>query len=284
MAQKDTFPQLVATADPSGVPAVEEEKTGLPAMTLTREQYVVVTAGGGVIAAVLEIGDSLPDATLGLVTHSCFKLNDGAGLFFPVVATLFDGENVPTSGSATALPVYALIAGGAPTRIGEIRCGTVFDANSDPITPFVLLDDLGGLLGTWAFGRAFGGDSGNGPEFVALRTATVFRTVVADAAGETTIWTPAAGLRFRLLGYTISVCGTLAALGVETIDFLDGTGGAIIASHLAAVGATVSGDSQISAQLGNGILSAVADNELVVDLGTAFTDGGVAINVWGTEE
>jgi hypothetical protein len=278
MAQKDTFPQLIATADPTSLDAVGEAKTGTPAMSLTREMYVVVTSGGGVIAAVEPIGDSLLNATLGLVTHACLKMSNGIGDFVAPVLALNDGEAGPLSGQPTALPVYATIAGVTPTV--ELRAAQMHHANGGDIATTILGDDLGGLLGCAGVPYLFNGVD----TFVAERGAVVYRSVVATAAGETTVWDPAASTRFRLMGYTISVCGTLAATNVQTIDLLDGTGGTVIASHLAAVGDTILGDSQIGASLNNGYLSDTVDNNLVVDLGIAFTAGGCAINVWGTEE
>lgn len=273
----DVFPKLRVIADPATV-NYQAGTMQSPTMSLDGIPFVtVIPAGGGPTAAVQAAGDSIPDATIALVVTNALHVADGAGDFVAPILTIMDGEAGPISGVNSALPTYSLIAGVEPVGI-SLRAAQVYAADPTDITPTVIPDDLGGLLGVASFGRGFGG-----VDFHALRTPTVFRTVTATAAGETIVWNPAAGRRFRLMGYSISVCGTLAALGVETIDFLDGTGGAIIASHLAAVAATVSGDSQISVQLGNGI-PGVLDNNLVVDLGTAFTAGGVAINVWGTEE
>lgn len=127
----------------------------------------------------------------------------------------------------------------------------------------------------------------NGSTFDRVRVANIFHTVVATAAGNTAVWTPTAGKKFRLMGYTISAAGTLAATGVNTLQLRDG--GTVIKTHLANMiqTPTVSisgGDTQIGADLGQGQLSATANNVLNVNLSTAMATGGVAVNVWGTEE
>lgn len=125
----------------------------------------------------------------------------------------------------------------------------------------------------------------NGSTFDRVRVASVFKTVIATALGLTTVWTPAAGKSFRLMGYTISVAGTLAATGVELIKLVDNIVGNVISQHQATVTITTpTGDTQIGADLGQGFLSAAVNNVLKVNLGTAMATGGVAVNVWGTEE
>jgi len=127
----------------------------------------------------------------------------------------------------------------------------------------------------------------NGATFDRIRIANIYHTVVATAAGSTPVWTPTAGKRFRLMGYTISVAGTLAATGVQALKLEDGA--TVIKNHFAdmietpAVGAS-GGDTQIGADLGQGQLSAAINNVLNINLSTAIVTGGVAVNVWGTEE
>jgi hypothetical protein len=98
-----------------------------------------------------------------------------------------------------------------------------------------------------------------------------FKPVALGAAtAETTIWTPTAGKKFRLMGFILT-CGA-----ASTLTFKDNTAGTTI---FAARGTT---DQPISVpNLGNGILSAAANNVLTVTRGTSCTLDGV---VWGTEE
>ncbi len=123
-----------------------------------------------------------------------------------------------------------------------------------------------------------------GAAFDRKRGANVFKTVAATGSGETTVWTPTSGKKFRLMGLTVSVSGTLAGLGVQVITIKDGAGGTAFLTFNAAVGATLVGDSQMFSELGQGKLSAAANNLLIVNLGTAMASGSVAVNAWGTEE
>jgi hypothetical protein len=87
---------------------------------------------------------------------------------------------------------------------------------------------------------------------------------------EQLIWDPAAGKKFRLLGFTLKAT-------VETlIAFLDGTGGTVVFR----VGAA---DSQpITLDLGPiGILSGAANANLYI---TSSASADVAGTAWGTEE
>jgi hypothetical protein len=111
----------------------------------------------------------------------------------------------------------------------------------------------------------------NGTSDDRQRTPAIFK-VVALVAGtaETTIWTPTGGKKFRLMGFLLT-CGA-----ASTLTFKDNTSGTTI---FAARGTT---DQPISVPaLGNGILSAAANNVLTVTRGTSATLDGV---VWGTEE
>lgn len=108
-----------------------------------------------------------------------------------------------------------------------------------------------------------------------LRTSSVFKSLASTAitAGTgATIWTPAASRKFRVLGICISssVAGQLL-LGDNVV-------GTVIARSptLAAGGVWVLGQGD----LGNGILSAAANNVLKIDGPT----GNVAGMVWGVDE
>lgn len=103
------------------------------------------------------------------------------------------------------------------------------------------------------------------------RTPTTFKPLDIVAINPAApIWTPAAGKKFRLMGYHIS--GSVAG----NIVLKDGAGGTIIAVIPAAAGG---GGTYVS--LGNGILSAAADNILEA-LGPALDT--ISGTVFGTEE
>lgn len=102
-------------------------------------------------------------------------------------------------------------------------------------------------------------------------TANVFKTFsIAASANETTIWTPASGKRFRLMGFALfSDTGT-------ALTFRDDTAGTTIWSDGVAAGGRAN-----SPDMGDGILSAAADNVLTLQCATAATVNGT---VFGTEE
>lgn len=127
----------------------------------------------------------------------------------------------------------------------------------------------------------------NGGAYDRVRIANVFHTALVTAAGTTAVWTPTAGTRFRLMGYSIDIAGTAAATGVQAIELLDGA--TVIKNHLAVVLQTFAATTAIqgvtiSVDCGQGQLSAAANNVLNIHTSEAMVSGGVAINVWGTEE
>lgn len=124
----------------------------------------------------------------------------------------------------------------------------------------------------------------NGTTFDRTRTPNVFKTVAVTASGNTTIWTPAAGKKFRLMGGTISASGTAAALVADLLKLQDGAGGTNIIQFMIAINTTVTGDTQIPFTLGNGYLSGAINTVLNANLATALTGGNIIVNVYGTEE
>jgi len=113
------------------------------------------------------------------------------------------------------------------------------------------------------------------------RGPNTFRPFNAQAVPTTggtspiNIWTPASGKKFRLMGYWFS---TTAAAGLVLHDLASaGSGGLLnIPSPIAAAGGEIK-----SPPLGNGVISAVANNKLWIDATAATTLTGF---VWGTEE
>lgn len=104
-----------------------------------------------------------------------------------------------------------------------------------------------------------------------LRTPTVFKAQNAVAiAAETAIWTPAGGKKFRYMG------GQIACSVTGNVILRDGLAGAIIDVIACIAGTTVT-----LPTLGNGILSAAANNALTAQGPAASTLSG---KVFGTEE
>lgn len=111
----------------------------------------------------------------------------------------------------------------------------------------------------------------NGATWDRLRTANVFTTVALNAGtSETTIWTPASGKKFRLLGFLLT-CGA-----ASTLTFKDNTAGTTIFVTRGTTDAPIN-----TGPMGNGILSASADNVLTVTRGTSCTLSGT---LFGCEE
>jgi hypothetical protein len=121
-----------------------------------------------------------------------------------------------------------------------------------------------------AFGMAW-----DGALWRRVRTASVFRQFAATAIVAGTglvVWTPAAGKRFRLMGWLLST-NTVADL--------------ILCDNAVGAPFARTGPQQINTgvasppNMGNGFLSAAANNVLRLDVSVAATVGGM---VFGTEE
>lgn len=176
------------------------------------------------------------------------------------------------------IPLQVDTSGVTIVSINSITPGVVFPISGSGSST---TDGQAGIAGTLAQAENFNYGY-NGATWDRARVANIFKSVSATASGSTAVWTPAAGKKFRLMGYSISVAGTLAVLGADVLNLLDSA--TVIFRHVVAIGATVSGDSQIAASLGQGYLSAVADQVLNINIGTALLTGAVTVNAWGTEE
>lgn len=113
----------------------------------------------------------------------------------------------------------------------------------------------------------------NGQFWDRLRTPKVFTPLSAVViTSETTIWTPAAGKKFRLMGFCL-------AQGVATgaVTLKDNTAGTTIL----VIPQNTIGVFMLSPPMGNGILSAVANNVLTATGASTETLTGF---VFGTEE
>ena len=112
----------------------------------------------------------------------------------------------------------------------------------------------------------------DGATYVAARTPSVFKSLAAVLiTAQTTIWTPAAGKKFRLMGFVITQ-GVLAG----NVTLKDNTGGTTIL----VIPSTPIGQ-PLSVPLGNGILSAAANNVLTATGSATETISGF---VYGCEE
>jgi len=178
-----------------------------------------------------------------------------------------------------AIPLADAVAG--QVLLGG-NTGLIADIANSPVDGYV---DNNSALITRAYSYLF-----NGTSWDRARTPTTFRTVAATAAGDTALWTPAAGKRFRLMGYVISLTAnvTLAVADILTVSLVDGaTPTAFV--HDFYVPATVSvpfGASVVgpAGAIGNGYLSQAVGNTLSVRLSAGLATGRVRVIAWGTEE
>jgi hypothetical protein len=127
----------------------------------------------------------------------------------------------------------------------------------------------------------------NGATFDRQRTTNIFKSATATAAGNTAIWTPTAGKKFRLMRVTMKLTNsaTLATAGNLLAQLFDGAAGVIGIANNWFVGASGNAQHQsYNFDLGNGYLSSAANNVLNANLSAALTAGLLSITVAGTEE
>lgn len=119
----------------------------------------------------------------------------------------------------------------------------------------------------------------------------IFKTASITASGNTAIWTPANGKKFRLMGYQIETSenASLAAGAVVTLQFYDANVPIPIAHEdfvptTAVTTVTGNGLETGFVSLGNGVLSSAINNALSLNLTATLSTGTVRVNVNGTEE
>jgi hypothetical protein len=134
------------------------------------------------------------------------------------------------------------------------------------------------------------GGSGVSPAISAVRTPSIFKTVQATASGNTAVWTPTSGKKFRLMRIFVQITdnASLASGAVLTVDLRDSNTSTNITFDIfvpTTAVTTVIGDGMDQfLDLGNGILSAAANNVLNVNLSAACATGNVRVIAMGTEE
>lgn len=128
------------------------------------------------------------------------------------------------------------------------------------------------------------------PTLVALRTPNVFKTAAATATGTLAVWTPTSGKKFRLMRFKIQITADSAQTTGAAVDFdLQDNVTSLNLTHTVFIpttaGTTLAGFYESDwIDLGNGILSAVADNVLnLVFAATGFA-GTVRVIAAGNEE
>jgi hypothetical protein len=115
----------------------------------------------------------------------------------------------------------------------------------------------------------------------AMRTPEIFKSASANAIGSTALWDPAAGKRFRIMGYVVILPSTATSAAGTTLTLMDD---ATVVFTLHVIGTTTTGVAYSVTLPGNGYLSAATDNILNINCSAALTVGVITVNVWGTEE
>jgi hypothetical protein len=153
-----------------------------------------------------------------------------------------------------------------------------------PAEPPADVTDPSQALKSASFLLAYGGLNSNLDEvWNRVRGATVFHNVVATASGDTQVWDPGEK-RFRILGFALSIAGTIASTGVLTVQLRD-EAEVIWRGFATVTDTTPIGDTQLGADYGLiGLIASDVEDVLYVNLSTAMLTGGVAVNVWGVEE
>lgn len=149
-------------------------------------------------------------------------------------------------------------------------------AGTGSTSPYVTAigDSTGlGVYGLWTNTPMLLYNVGTG-NFNMARTPSIFKAGSGNTNGDNTIWTPAAGKKFRIMGLVLAN-GTANA---QTIAMKDNTGGTIVFTVVlpATIGAFIQWNLN-----GNGYLSSAANNVLDMNISSA---NNVYYSVWGTEE
>lgn len=130
----------------------------------------------------------------------------------------------------------------------------------------------------------------NGATWDRQRTPAVFKSATATASGNTALWTPTTGKKFRLMRYRLEITANAAWAtgGVITTAFQDATTdmGLQHSVFIPATAGTVMGADYNTGwvDLGNGRLSSAINQVLNVNLSAALTSGTCRVVVAGTEE
>lgn len=266
-------------------------------------EVAIVSGGGGAVT----IADCA-DVAQGCVNDASV-IGDNPG----TVNAHLRGVTSTISGIFGTLPSSLVLVGGRDIQTGLLAYGSIQapflsgDANRAWMVSPVTVDD--GAHSTWqqmmtALGNPDGKlDAGitrlytysapalfDGNAYNKERTPSVFRTVATAAAGNTALWTPAAGNRFRLMRYMVAVTADAiqAVAGLLTITLFDGAAGATGQVHSVFVPAAAVNTQGLYTSgwidLGNGVRSAAINNVLNVNLSAALTGGVVRVIACGTEE
>lgn len=226
----------------------------------------------------------------GILNYRYFRINV-SGTSVTITGTLVF-FTMPTSQNITAVSQSGTWTVGANSATGS----------ATPANAFLIgISSSGSLLQGLASANTTGdGNSGastaatlgmvyNGATYDKPRTPTTFKTVQATASGNTALWTPTTGKKFRLMRFKVQITGnaTLGGAAVLSVGLQDATTDIGVTHDVyvpAAALNTMTGYDSGWINLGNGKISAAANNVLNVNLSAAITAGNARVIVCGTEE
>ena len=188
----------------------------------------------------------------------------------------------------TAAGRIQLSSGAGPGGDGGGTTPNLISDSSDAGRPLAVI--AGGYVGNYGAGGT-GWYAPRLPNALVGATYYPFKTVSATSSGNTALWTPVSGKKFRLqrLMVMLTSNASLAAGAVEVISFQDGsTDIALTFSIWVPTVSIATGAVEMFTSpwidLGNGILSATANNVLNVNLGTTLANGVCRVIACGQEE
>lgn len=190
------------------------------------------------------------------------------GATFVPVSISYQGLNVQFFINDFTRPVLTLPLLQPSTLNLPIAFHCINHTSGPAVAPTWSMSGIAALDNSGALGTYF-----NGQTLSRVRLPSVFIPLNAvSIAAEATIWTPAAGRRFRLMGYVLE-SGTVGG----NVLLKDNTGGTTkLVIPFGAAGSVIQ-----SQPMGNGILSLAAGNVLTATGGATQTLSGY---VFGTEE
>lgn len=208
----------------------------------------------------------------GIAGYSYVRLRVITNSFVASIPVLHNWLATTTAAIVPAATTNGIVSVDANTAVGIV----------DPVSSPAILG-IGSFVVSSAPGTAL---------WNAVRTPNKFLTASVTNFGNTAVWTPASGKKFRLMRYQLELTenATLAVAAVLTVKFQDATTdfGFQHDIFVAAAAGAVSGEAWRSGwiDIGNGYISALANNVLNLNISGAanLTAGSFRANVCGTEE
>ncbi len=124
------------------------------------------------------------------------------------------------------------------------------------------------------------------PTYEPQRTMTMLLDSGAiTSAGNTPMWTPVAGKRYRLMGFSVVVDPATTTTSGVVVTLTDSVSGQVLDNVIIlGTGALTAPFRAAGILPSNGFLSPYQDSVLLVTLSSGLLTGQIRVNVWGCEE